>query len=228
VSEALVTGIFPGDVAIVWDEIGDVTGELWPDEAALVAGAVAKRQREFARGRVCARRALASLGVPPESVLVGSRREPLWPAGVVGSITHDNTLCVVALGRADTYAGIGIDVEPDAPLEPNVAARIWSAEETDASALAGLDVGLASRLAFCAKEAFYKCQFALTRTFLGFADAEVVLGPERFELTLRVAAGALPPGARFHGQWRRASGKLFAALALPRDARAALNAPSRS
>ncbi|HEV8549891.1 MAG TPA: 4'-phosphopantetheinyl transferase superfamily protein [Polyangiaceae bacterium] len=216
-TDALVAGIFPDDIAVVWDEIGDVTAELRADEAAFVAAAVPKRQREFARGRVCARRALASLGVAAGSVLVGARREPLWPAGVVGSITHDDTLCLVALGRVETYGSIGIDIEPDAPLEPNVAARIWSPAEADASHAAGLDPALGARLAFCAKEAFYKCQFPLTRTFLGFVDAAVTLEPERFEVTLRVAAGALPPGTRFRGHWRRGAGKLFAALVLPRE-----------
>ena len=44
---------------------------LAPEEAAIVANAVPKRVGEFAAGRLCARRALAELGM--------SRAFPSWP-----------------------------------------------------------------------------------------------------------------------------------------------------
>ena len=62
---------------------------LPPEEAALVAGAVEARRNEFAAGRVCARRALASLGRRAEPLPMGRLREPIWPTGYSGSITHD-------------------------------------------------------------------------------------------------------------------------------------------
>jgi 4'-phosphopantetheinyl transferase EntD len=44
---------------------------LFPEEAVVVAGAVARRRREFATVRACARRALARLGHPPVPLLPG-------------------------------------------------------------------------------------------------------------------------------------------------------------
>jgi 4'-phosphopantetheinyl transferase EntD len=215
--EALFRDVFPGDVAVAWGEIGDATAELHPDEAPLVARAVDKRQREFARGRSCARRALAGLGFERVSVLVGEAREPLWPEGVVGSITHDNTLCVVAVARAHRYSGLGVDVEPEGALAPEVAARIWSPAEAErAEGVAALTAGSAARLVFSAKEAFYKCQYPLTRTYLGFHDVEVELGAGTFVLTLRTGAGPLASGARFDGVWRRAGGEILTAVVLGR------------
>jgi len=212
---SLVAGVFPDDVAVVVSEIGDVTDELWPEEAALVAGAVIKRRREFARGRVNARRALAVLGVPAVSVLVGTKREPLWPDGVVGSITHDESVCVVAVANSETYAGIGIDVEPEGPLEAAVAERIWSpAEAAHAARRADMSEVLASRLVFSAKEAFYKCQFPLTRRFVGFKEVSVRLGDGSFELRLENAVAELPTGTLFRGSWRRAEEKFLAAMVL--------------
>ena len=49
----------------------ELVGDLFPEEAASVARAVAKRTEEFRRGRVCARRALSELGVPPSAIPVG-------------------------------------------------------------------------------------------------------------------------------------------------------------
>jgi len=214
---ALVAGVFPDDVVVVVSEIGDVTDELWPEEAALVANAVVKRRREFARGRVSARQALALLGVPAASLLVGAKREPLWPEGIVGTIAHDATLCVVAVASGATYAGIGVDVEPEGALEPAVADRIWSREEAEHAARRDdMSEALASRLVFSAKEAFYKCQFPLTRTFVGFKEVSVRLGDGTFELVLENAVAELPAGARFRGAWRRAEEKLLAAMVLRR------------
>jgi 4'-phosphopantetheinyl transferase EntD len=214
---ALFHDLFPADVAVAWGEIGDATAELLPDEAPLVARAVAKRQREFARGRTCARQALAGLGFERVSVLVGEAREPLWPNGVVGSITHDNTLCVVAVGRAERYVGLGVDVEPEGALTPEVAERIWSPAEAErAETVAALTAGSAARLVFSAKEAFYKCQYPLTRSYLGFHDVEVELGAGTFALTLKTGAGPLASGACFHGVWRRAGGEILTALVLGR------------
>ena len=215
----LVGGLFPDDVAVVVSEIGDVTSELLADEAAHVAKAVPKRQREFARGRVNARQALGELGVAGVSLLVGSMREPLWPEGIVGSITHDNRLCVVAVARGERYAGLGVDIEPAEPLEPEIAARIWSPVEAEQAARrTDMTPALASRLVFSAKEAFYKCQFPLTRTFLGFMEVSVALGDGTFEVRLERAVGAFPDGTRFAGRWRRADGQLLTAVSLPRSA----------
>jgi 4'-phosphopantetheinyl transferase EntD len=92
-------------------------------EAALVERAIAKRKLEFAKGRECARRALRQLGVEGFSLLNGTRRAPLWPSGVVGTVTHCRTFCAVAVARRNRYAGIGLDAELDAPVDLAVQRR---------------------------------------------------------------------------------------------------------
>lgn len=61
---------------------------LFPAEEALVRTADPRRRAEFTAGRVCARTALARLGLPTAPVLAGRAGEPRWSAGVTGSITH--------------------------------------------------------------------------------------------------------------------------------------------
>nr|WP_269084989.1 hypothetical protein [Mycolicibacterium peregrinum] len=56
-----------------------------PEEAELVARAVAKRRNEFTTVRYCARQALGELGVGPVPILKGDKGEPCWPDGIVGS-----------------------------------------------------------------------------------------------------------------------------------------------
>ena len=72
---------------------------LFPEEAALVGKAVERRRREFTTGRACARRALCLLGAPVGPLLHGQRGAPMWPTGVVGSITHCDGYRAAAVGR---------------------------------------------------------------------------------------------------------------------------------
>jgi 4'-phosphopantetheinyl transferase EntD len=212
----LFQGLLPKGVALAWERSDTPCGALFPEEQALVARAVEKRRREFAQGRACARRVLGELGFAPAPLLAGEMREPLWPAGVVGSISHDRVLCAAIVARRADFAGVGIDVEPDEPLDESVAARIWSPEEA-ASALASGVVPLASaaKLVFSAKEAVYKCQFALTQTFIGFGAVELRLGDGSFEATLTADVGALARGFSFAGAWRRAANEIATSAWVP-------------
>ena len=84
---------------------------LWPEEAAAVQHAVEKRRREFAVGRMLARAALAAIGDPPSAIPTGNHREPVWPAGIVGSITHCAGYCAAAVARDAMVVALGIDAE---------------------------------------------------------------------------------------------------------------------
>ena len=90
----------------------------------LVARAVDRRRAEFTTVRTCARIALGRLGLPPAPLLTGSKREPLWPAGVVGSITHCDGYRAAAVARASEVAAIGIDAEPHDPLPDGILDRV--------------------------------------------------------------------------------------------------------
>lgn len=173
-------------------------GVLSPAEAVHVARAAPKRVAEFAAGRACARRALAELGMPGFILLVGADREPLWPAGVVGSITHVIGFCGVVAARIGTVRSIGVDAE----RRDAVHQRLWSqiAAPEELAWLTSLNPDIAvehATLIFSAKEAFYKCQFPLTREWLSFSDVSVSVHRDRFEIsprrTLALEAIAPPP-----------------------------------
>jgi len=108
----VIESLFPPGVCVATRATGE--GEpLHPDEAELAQTMGPARQREFAAGRACARRAMRELGVPGGPVLRGLRRAPLFPDGVVGSITHTNGFCAAAVARSASFAGVGLDAERD-------------------------------------------------------------------------------------------------------------------
>lgn len=154
-------------------------GLLRPEEQA-VARAVDRRIDQFTAGRVCARHALARLGVDAGTpVLQGEDRAPIWPDGFVGSITHTDSWCAAAVARASEVRAVGIDLEPATPLKESVVNRICTPAERQWLADAS-EAGLLAKVIFSAKEAVYKCQYPLTREFLGFHGVAVRLGDGLF------------------------------------------------
>ncbi|HEX6272635.1 MAG TPA: 4'-phosphopantetheinyl transferase superfamily protein, partial [Polyangiaceae bacterium] len=198
----MLDGLFPEGVITAFGDPLAPAKPLFPEEEALVARAVEKRRLEFAKGRECARSALASFGLGDAPLLAGETREPLWPADVVGSITHTRGLCAAAVARSARYRGIGIDAEPAEPLDDDLARRVCADEEAALSS-SGLERGVVFRLVFSAKEAVYKCVFPITRRFLGFDDVHVRLTGDAFRAFLRVDSAPFRRGDEFEGRWRR-------------------------
>ncbi|WP_075185097.1 4'-phosphopantetheinyl transferase family protein [Teredinibacter haidensis] len=73
--------------------------------------AVVKRKAEFLAGRHCANLCLRQWAIEDYVVKAGQNREPLWPSGLVGAISHSNTYAIAIVADASQYMGVGVDVE---------------------------------------------------------------------------------------------------------------------
>ncbi len=216
----MIEEILPETVVAVdtREELLDV--ELFPQEQAVLGQAVEKRRREFITARACARQALARLGLPPSPIATGERGQPLWPAGVVGSITHCAGYRACALARAQDAAGVGIDAEPNEPLPQGVLGEIARAEERPLLAeLARAESTVHwDRLLFSAKEAVYKVWFPLARCWLGFEDAVLTFDPTGRTFRARLLRpwpgvdACFPPV--LEGRWLAREGLVLTAIAL--------------
>ena len=152
---------------------GDVDA-LYEEERLLVANAVKKRREEFAAGRLCAREALRLLGLEDFPILTGEGREPVWPDGVSGSISHSRRYYSAAVFRSDKKGLIGLDIEESHRLRKDLWSMTFVEEEIEwlrGRNLADKEVAKWATLIFSAKEAFYKFQYPLTRSWLGLKDA---------------------------------------------------------
>jgi len=163
------------DLAIAWAPLEALSGDPHPDEWEDIASAVPNRQKEFAAGRELARALSDQLGLPPAPLRRAEDRAPLWPADRTGSLSHCNTLCVAAVGKRNAVQSVGVDVETIGRVEEKLWPTLFTEKEADYfSSLAQDTVALETTLFFSAKEAFYKCQYPLTREWVGFQDVEVV------------------------------------------------------
>src|SRR5713226_6813352 len=126
---SIISAILPPS-AVGAEMFGDLPdGVLLTEELAVGGRAIEKRRREFATGRCLARRALEYLGFPPLPILPGPHREPRWPEGVVGSITHCLGYCAAVVAPAHMVAAIGIDAEVHAALPDGVLRMVTREEE---------------------------------------------------------------------------------------------------
>jgi 4'-phosphopantetheinyl transferase EntD len=196
--------------------------ELFPAELVSMGRPVGKRRREFVTGRACARRALAQLGLAPVAIPNGERGEPLWPAGIVGSITHCANYRGCAVAWRDYLASLGIDAEAHEPLPDGILESVSSGKERVRIGGSVSDIHL-DRVLFCAKEAVYKAWFPLTGRWLGFEDVDLSIDLSERSFTARL----LVPGpdvdgehlTEFRGLWRADECTVIAAVAVPRRSR---------
>jgi 4'-phosphopantetheinyl transferase EntD len=190
------------------EDMLDVT--LFPSEAHSLGRAVEKRRREFITGRACARAALAHLGFDPVAIATGSYGEPLWPAGIVGSITHCRGYRASAVANVDEHGAIGIDAEVHAPLPAGVLEVVASPHER--ARLRGAGELQLDRALFSAKESIYKAWFGLTGDRLGFEDADVTLDARDGTFEARLT------GLRdLQGSWCVADGVVLTALVIAKE-----------
>jgi 4'-phosphopantetheinyl transferase EntD len=208
----VIEDLLPASV-VVCSARGDDGGTLAPAEESAVARAVDSRRAEFTTGRVLARAALARLGSPVDAVPVGEKRAPVWPAGVVGSITHCAGLRAAAVARTSDVRSLGIDAERARPLPDGVLDAVSDADER--AWLAGLGEGAPwDAVLFSAKESVYKTWFPLTGRWLGFEDAALTPYPDgTFVADIHLPDDAVPP--RLHGRWAVREGLVLTAIALP-------------
>jgi 4'-phosphopantetheinyl transferase EntD len=206
-------------VEAVTDEVGEA---VFPGEEDLVANAVDGRRREFITARRCAREALGRLGYAPAPIRSGPRRQPRWPAGVVGSITHCAGYRAAAVASAAALASLGIDAEPHGPLPDGVQEAVTVPEEDELLAtLSRADpTTYWGRLLFSAKESVYKAWYPLTARWLGFEDACLSIDPDAGTFTARLLVDGTrvdggPPLTELRGRYVATHGLILTAVSIP-------------
>ena len=190
---ALLPDLAGPDLAIAWAALEALPGNADPLELEDIASAALPRRREFVAGRLIARMLSDQLGLPPAPVRRADDRSPVWPADRVGSLSHCDTLCAAAIGTSHAIRSVGIDIETIGRVEP----KLWPTLFTEREAgyfrtLPPERVALENTLFFSAKESFYKCQYPLTQSWVGFQDVEVARTDEQL-LAIAPTSGTPQP-----------------------------------
>lgn len=169
-----LSDLLPGTVSCVFSDHPPENMDLLAAENEAAKTMRDSRLREFAHGRVCARRALARLGIAACPIPVGDRRAPVWPEQVVGSISHCGQHAAAVAAYQSDIQGLGIDLEtPDSLDQPllNIVCRpeelLWLDKSESDYVL--------DKLFFSAKESLFKCVWPTLRRFIDFQEIEIQL-----------------------------------------------------
>jgi 4'-phosphopantetheinyl transferase EntD len=212
------TLLLPGVVGVD-TRAASSSDDLRAAEVEALGPARPRRRQEFATGRGCARRALEALGVRAVAIRRGPDREPCWPRGIVGSITHCAGYCAAAVAHTASFAAIGIDAEIHDALPAGLLPWIAGDDETRWVRAREGDGMCWDRLLFSAKESVFKAWFPLTGGSLNFKDARVTFASEAgtFDARILVAdprLGAVP-AQDFRGAFLVRDGLVITAIVLP-------------
>jgi phosphopantetheine--protein transferase-like protein len=212
-----IAPLFPAYVATAARRIGHDTIGLYPQELELISKAIDKRRCEFAAGRACARKALGAIGYAPMPILRAASSAPLWPDGILGTISHSHTWAGAAVSRAEHLAGIGLDIETVGRVTINIARKVLTgAESTLFQTQPEEEQQNFLALLFSVKEAVYKCLSPVVPVHMGFHDAEVrKAGTSCFEVSMSPEISqARPTCARLTGHYFFHDGCVFTGIVL--------------
>jgi len=199
-SPATVESLFDTPVTVAVLPVADHCDELSTDESAATQSMVANRLRTYSTGRRAARQCLAQLGIHNFSLLAAPSREPIWPDGMVGSLSHTNDDCVAVVAPQHLCRGLGIDVErlveigrgeQDLILTPGEKAMLAELTTVD-----HLDCAI-----FSIKEAVFKSVYPFNHQWIDFQQANVALDIHKGEYAVQFAEEVDPVGFKVAGRF---------------------------
>ena len=142
------------------------------------------RKEHYRSGRICAGEVLSKLGTLGQPVLRDPQtREPLWPEGISGAITHSGKWAAAAAGKTSDVLGIGIDLEDlERQVDSRISRHVCIPEEQKWLQECGEDfLEQNLKIIFSAKESIFKAFFPYTRTYLHFHDARILMEQTFFQ-----------------------------------------------
>lgn len=191
-----------------------------------LAGAAPRRQLRFRAGRYCALQALRLLAPdrPVASVPRAPNGAPIWPSGVIGSITHTDDFVSAAVVGVDRARAVGIDAEP--VMSEERARRLavvisWPCERA-LLCEAGFDRLTALTLVFSSKEAVFKCLHPVVGHVFGYHDVRWI-GVDAAERTFtvrlaRTLTREYPAGTTLTGRFDLDGRQVHTGMMIPSDA----------
>lgn len=197
------------DLFVGSSNVTDTAG-LMGAESEAIAKAIPSRKAEFAAGRRAARMALESAELRGIAILQGEHRAPIWPVGIVGSISHDAGLAIAAVAHNQKISRLGIDLTEATDFPEHLRSEVLRTAPESAQS------GIEARLTFSAKESVFKAFYPEVGRHFGFSAVEVCpdLSSGQFTVELRRPLGSASAGDTFIGQAALVEGRLLTLISI--------------
>lgn len=189
---------FPQSVEFHICRILDIDSAVLSEQERLTAEKMLpRRKQEFLAGRYCAHRALMKLGMDSCPVLRSRDLLPVWPAAIVGSISHSRGWAVSLVARKEEWAGVGIDIElGEGRYFEGLEEKVCTKEEKSWCTAKGKIDPLKVMKIFSAKESVYKLVNSTFGERPAFHEIELCYPPEcehePFSAQIKLSGRATP------------------------------------
>jgi enterobactin synthetase component D len=178
-----------------------------------LSSAGSKRKSEFLAGRIAAKKALLLAGADPGQVLIGKHRNPIWPSGLTGSISHTHSQAICCVTKSNLKKIIGIDLEQVMTDDIRESTRqlIYRDNELRLVNQELKNKNNSGTLIFSAKESLFKALFPFINIYFEFLDASIIeLNESHFKIQLnRTLSKEFRYGGIFNGTYCLLNGRIF-------------------
>jgi len=148
---------------------------------------VPKKKAHFLGGRYCAHQALSMMkrkdSDAPENyeneqndlvpIQKSEQGAPIWPEGVIGSITHTENFIGAVVESSEKLRGIGIDTEKILGPQSVVMVESLVATEEEKRKSLSFDPFEYFTLIYSAKESIFKCLNPIIQKYIEFHDVTI-------------------------------------------------------
>lgn len=188
-----------------------------------VAAATRKRRLDFLAGRLAARQSLRAHGREDWQLGIRPGRDPDWPPGITGSLSHCQNNALAVSATTSRVRGMGVDIEALAGTQALEAIRKTVATKAEFCCLrdegAIRDPLIAATLLFSAKESLFKSVHPLTGEIFGFGAVQTIRchsGHRLLVLEFKKSIGGLfHPGDFVEVRWHRLGDFIITVCELP-------------
>lgn len=141
-----------------------------------LTNATPKRKAEYLCGRHTASQSLQALGIQSCNIATGPNREPVFPAGIIASITHTNETAVCVAAKKNHFHYLGVDLESLIPEDTiqSIEQQIINHDEKRLLLDQNCDYKTLLTLVFSAKESLFKALFPSVGDYFDFQAAQLV------------------------------------------------------
>jgi len=192
---------------------------LWLPHHQRLSSAVKKRQAEHLAGRIAAAEALRFHGVADYVPGIGLHREPCWPPGFSGSISHSGNIALATVMADDPLLREGVGIDYEEIIAPNVALDIYNGiienAEKEPIAASPFPFNYALTLVFSAKESLFKALFRHVGRYFDFSAASISkIDDQQLILVLNHSLGPYKKGCEFKVIWKGNATQLITLIRL--------------
>ncbi|MEZ8064930.1 MULTISPECIES: 4'-phosphopantetheinyl transferase family protein [Vibrio] len=168
-----------------------------------LGSSVQKRRAEYIAARYAAQILLKKLGC---GLNVGSswNREPIWPFGFSGSLSHTSGKAIAVVSQQPNHWSPGIDIEVFEPTVIQESENVFTTNtERNLLKASSMQYELALLVTFSVKESLYKSLYPTVRRYFGFDAAKICsidnrVGRVSLELTQDLTS-VFTKGTKFSG-----------------------------